>query len=440
MNRLNLASDKNFAPPAEPAPVVATKPSPAEKAILKLYVENIKSRGFCKHTSSVSRDTQLFNRFDCALLPMSFLAHDFDNWLHETENKCAFRSTQYIARTLTHVIGSKFVPIDAPYFKSPQSGCIWVNTYTRHKPALLGAEISPLLLEFWDRLWPIEAERHTALQWLSHIFQRPQERPSWHLMLPSVAGIGKGFLVQDILHPLLKHTTVIGSFSKLTGQFSTVIEDNLLVLLDDCKAKTQAVQTTLKSLLSEERAYVERKQQQGRMVDTYVRFILASNEEKPLHLDDDERRWFVCSRLAHRQDTIETQRFIQKLSDWLELAGSLDAVFNWFMAYDLTEFNPKHVEQSAALKSIIQLSKNIHEQVIEDFIADNKVFSNAELMEAFSSDRLSRPSDAHVSHILTKLRYKRKQVRLASGSKSRLCYPDGMEVTEIRALWKAPGF
>lgn len=440
MNHLSLVSPDTVAPPPIPAPEAAIKPTLAEKAVLKAYVESIKLRGFCKHTSSASRETQLFNRFDGTLLPMSFLAHDFDNWLYETGNKCAFRSTQYIARTLKHVIGSKFVPTDAPYFTSPESGCSWVNTYTRYKPVSWKTDVSPHLLEFWERLWPIESERHTALQWLSHIFQRPQERPSWHLMLPSVAGIGKGFLVQDILHPLLKHTTVIGSFSKLTGQFSTVIEDNLLVLLDDCKAKTEAMQITLKSLLSEERAYVERKQQQGRMVNTYVRFILASNEAKPLHLDDDERRWFVCSRLAHRTDATETQQFIQRLSDWLELAESLDAVFNWFMAYDLTGFNPKHVEQSAALKAIIGLSKNVHEQFIEDYIAENKVFSNADLMDGFSADGLSRPSDAHVSHILTALGYKRKQVRLASGSKPRLCYPEGMEIEEIRAHIKPPEF
>lgn len=437
MNHLSLVPTDT--PPASPSEE-AIKPSVAEKAILKSYVDSIKLRGFCKHTSSASRETQLFNRFDGTLLPMSFLAHDFDDWLHETGHKCAFRSTQYLARTLKHVIGSKFVPTDEPYFTSPQSGCTWVNSYIRYRPASLRTDVSPLLLEFWERLWPIESERHIVLQWLSHIFQRPQERPSWHLMLPSVAGIGKGFLVQNILHPLLKHTTVIGSFSKLTGQFSTVIEDNLLVLLDDCKAKTEAMQITLKSLLSEERAYVERKQQQGRMVNTYVRFILASNEAKPLHLDDDERRWFVCSRLSHRKDAAETQQFIQRLSDWLELGESLDAVFNWFMAYDLSGFNPKHVEQSIALKTIIGLSRNVHEQFIEDYIAENKVFSNADLMGAFSADGLSRPSDAHVSHILTALGYKRKQVRLASGAKPRLCYPDGMGIEEIRGNIKPPEF
>lgn len=441
MNKLAIASTTHSPPSASGlTPPAEAKPSIAEKAIIKAYVCDIKSRGFCKHTSSASRETQLFNRFDGTLLPISFLVHDFDNWLCNTGNICTFRSTQYIARTLKHVIGCKFVPMDVPYFTSPESGCSWVNTYRRHKPKENGTAISALLHEFWERLWPIESERNIALQWISHIFQRPQERPSWHLMLPSVAGIGKGFLVQDILHPLLKHTTVIGSFSKLTGQFSTVIEDNLLVLLDDCKAKTEAMQTMLKSLLSEERAYVERKQQQGGMVNTYVRFILASNEAKPLHLDDDERRWFVCSRLAHRVDVAETQTFIQKLSDWLELPGSLDVVYNWFMAYDLTGFNPKYVAQSVTLKSIIGLSRNVHHEFIEEYIVEKKVFSNAELMDAFASDGLSRPSDSHVSHILASLGYKRKQVRLVSGSKQRLCYPDGMEIEEIRSLCNVSEF
>lgn len=415
----------------------ATQPSPAEKIVIADYVKNIISRGFCKHTSSASNETQLFNRFDNSLLPMSFLMHDFDSWLQKTRKTCAYRSVQYMTRFLKHVIGTKFVPIDLPYFTSNESGCHWVNTYTKYKPTTSGSDVSPLLLDFWERLWPIAAERHTALQWISHMFQRPEERPSWHLMLPSVAGVGKGFLVQDILHPQLKHTTVIGTFSKLTSQFSTVIEDNLLILLDDCKAKTEAMQTTLKSLLSEERAYVERKRQQGGMVNTYARFILASNEARPLHLDEEERRWFVCSRLKHRANPAETQQFIQKLSDWLVLPGSQDKVYNWFMEYDLTGFNPKHVEQSITLKSIIDLSKNVHEEFIIDYIAENKVFSRSDLMTAFSSDGLSRPSDAHVTYLLTKAKYTSKQLRLSPDFKLRLWYPNGMNIDEIRAYLKA---
>lgn len=433
---------KTETPATLSTPEVQNEPTAPEKIVLAAYTEQLIARGFSK-ISGAARETQLFNRFDGSILSMTFIDDDFDAWLYKSGKKCTYRSTKYIARRLTHIVGTRFLPNKPIYYTSPESGCTWVNKYEKYKPKNESKDVPPLLLEFFERLWPIETERHICLQWLAHIFQHPEVRPSWHLMLPSIAGVGKGFLLEEIMHPLLRHTAVINSFSKLTGQFSTVCEDNLLVLLDDCKAKSEATTTAIKSLMSEERAFVERKNQQGAMVKIFVRFILASNEAKPLHLDEDERRWFVCTRLAHRDNAKETQQFIQRLYDWLQLPGSLDKVYNWFMAYDLNDpvkgiFNPKHVAQSATLKEIVGLSTNVHTQFIKDYIEDHKVFSNSDLMDAIAHEGLSRPADAHVKHILLELNYEAGQKRVGSEkAKKRLCYPVGMQLDEIRKLYEA---
>lgn len=419
------------------------KLTPAEKAIHAAYVKAFKRRGFCQLADASSSYMRLFNRFDKRVLPECFISGDFRRWLRKTRQECRPPSTGYVMAGLTLVVGSKFVPKDVAFVTDPQSDLTFVNTYVPYKTEVKSKDVSPLFLEFFNRLFPDKEERHTVLQWLAHIFQRPWERPSWHVMLTSEPGTGKGFLLQDILHPLLRHTSVVADYSKVMGRFSGVLEDNLLVLLDDCKAKSDATQTQLKSLLSEERAYVERKNIDGGMVNTYTRFILASNEDKPLHLEASERRWFVPARLVHWKDEKgsgdrkTTQAFIQKLADWLSSRESLCKVYNWFMSYPLDGFNSKCVPDSAGLLAVIKASKNPYVAFIEGYVAENKVFTYTDMVDALKADGLTKPSDGHLVHLLREAGYEKSQPRI-NGKPKRLCHPVGMSADDIRAIYVEP--
>jgi hypothetical protein len=54
--------------------------------------------------------------------------------------------------------------------------------------------------------------------------------------------------------------------------------------------------------------------------------------------------------------------------------GALDAVYRWLMVYDLTGFNHKRAPESEALKTMVALSVNQHEEFTAGFIKDNVVF------------------------------------------------------------------
>ncbi|CDS55012.1 hypothetical protein [Polaromonas sp. CG9_12] len=420
----------------------ATKSGPTaeERFVLADYVKDLKARGFCKLDSAASDKTQLYNRFDGQSLPLSFIGNDFHSWLYRNNKTCDFYEVAYILRTLRHVVGSKFIPIRGPYYVDPETRCTWINVYRAYQPTTDSAEVSPLFLDYLGRLAPDPAERKVMVQWLAHIFQRPGQRPSWHLMLPSDTGTGKGFLVEEILHPLLHHTSVVSSFSKITAQFSTLVEDNILVLLDDCKAKSDTLHTQLKSLLSEERQYVERKKLQGKMVQTYARFILASNEAKPLHLDESERRWFVLKYLAHRVDRAETQGAIRALADWLELPGSLCKVYNYFLACDLTDFNHKNPPITDSLRAIVEMGRCAYALFLEEYTADRKLFTRAELVKDLQEDGMSKPSDQHLPHLIRDAGYVRSRPVINGTQHSGIYHPVGMPLEEIRATLEAIAF
>ncbi|CZX60293.1 DUF5906 domain-containing protein [Enterobacter hormaechei subsp. steigerwaltii] len=270
-----------------------------------------------------------------------------------------------------------------------------LNTWRPYEPqttATAGIDLS-LWVEYLERLFPVTQERHTVCQWLAHMFQRPEEKPSWHLMLTSDTGTGKGFLFNQILYPLLnKQASLLNSYEKLTGKFSSVLSSSLLVFLDDCQSMSKTLQTQLKSLLTERRQQVEEKYAQARMVDTCTRFILASNEKRPLKLDANERRWYAVSYLEHQQDREDTTQFIDRLDKWLQEEGNLDALYFWFQQYDLAGFNPNRCEHTETLTSMIEQSRSMLDIELTDWLESNKVFKMDMLKSVFheSTDKVKR--------------------------------------------------
>jgi len=412
----------------------------ADKAVHKEYAEALKGRGFCNVDDEKSSQTPLLNRINGKRLPLSFIGNDFRKWRRENKQECANKSAPYILAALQHVVGSKFIPKPIPYVTEPETGCTFVNTYRRYKPTTDAADVSPDFREFLERLVPDERERHIFVQWLAHMFQHPEQRPSWHCLLSSDTGTGKGFLANEILHPLLRHTSIVADYNQVMGRFSVVLEDNLLVLIDDARARSDATQTQLKSLLSEERTYVERKGLQGGMVPTYARFMLASNEHRPLFLDASERRWFVLARLEHRHDPQETQAFIQRLADWLSLPGSLCRVYNFFMAYSLEGFNHKCVPESAGLAAMVAMSRNPYAEGLAEFVAKSPVFTYGELVAGLKEFGLSKPGDRELGHLIREAGFVPRRT-LIDGTQINLYRPEGMTDADARRVRTAePAF
>ncbi|WP_323142801.1 primase-helicase family protein [Massilia phyllosphaerae] len=408
-------------------------PTLEEQAEIAAYVTSLKERGFCKIDDGTANQTRLFNRFTGEKFYPAFLESDFDRYCRVNRKQLPYPGSGYLMRTLVHVVGHRFDPQGGPYSVDSRAGLTYVNLFRKYEPSSASTDVSPLFHEFWERMFPDPVQRHQALQWLAHAVQRPWERPSYHLLWTSDPGTGKGWVFENILSPILIHTEIAASYDKVLGRFSTMLETGLLVLLDDCKTSSSSTQTKLKSVLSEERQHVERKNMQGTMVRTYTRFILASNEARPLYLDEDERRWLAFDRMKHRVDATETQSFIAQLDAWIKLPGSLDAVYCWFLRYDLTGFNPKRPPESSALQAIVALSTNPQEEFAIGFAADNIVFTLAELQDALVMDGLTKLKPSHVPHIMSRLRYTKAQM-LITGNRSTYYFPDGMSAYEVQEV------
>ena len=371
------------------------------------------------------------NKGDCVPYDVNqqhFLSYEY--LFNVIKPKLSFDEFKYDLRfKLPTVAGTVFSPCNTAIVSHGNTH--YLNTFKSYSPTTSKhqqADLTPLQSLF-ERLFPIESEREIVLNWIGHLIQRPYEKPTYHLMLTGEQGTGKGTLCNALISPLINNQLVsINSYSQLTGRFSDVLADNLLIVLDDCRRGSHNTATALKSLLTEKRVYIERKGLQGRMVNTYSRFILNSNDKVPIPIEHNDRRWFIPQYMNHVIDRKETQQFISSFIKWLE--SNVDCVYWFFMNRDISQFNHNDCPLTETKQALQDKSTPSLVEYIQDYIASVwPYFSKAEINTYLKQQSVSY-TQTELNDAIEAMEYECKQVRIKS-ERYRICIPKDIEPTII---------
>jgi len=250
-----------------------------------------------------------------------------------------------------------------------------VNTFRTFSHQQEASPDLSLWLEYLDRMFPCPTDRETFTAWLAHILQYPEQRPTWHLVITSDTGTGKGYLFQNIIAPLLAHQTKhYSNYSQLTEKHNESLADTLVILFDDPPQATKRVAESLKSIQTEPTVDIRPLYECARKVKTYTRFITFSNNDHPIDVEENDRRHYVTHRIEHRESRAETAAFIARVNEWIH-AGGIEAIHSYLMDYSLTHFNPFTPPRSEALEKLKEASISpCHHQATE-FTERRQVFS-----------------------------------------------------------------
>lgn len=387
---------------------------------IKEFIKYVKSSGLVKYSDA--NKEYLFSINEGSKMPLEKLKNIYN---HEVTGGDYYDYKDYILASLDDVIDLVFEPKAQQIIPSSFGGLVKLNTYKEFNSTSEPSNDLSLWLEYLERLFPVHKEREVIVKYLAHMFQKPSERPSWHLLFTSDTGTGKGFLFSDILTPLLcKQVSQVSSYSDVTAKHSTCFDSTMLLMLDDPKSKSESTMIQIKSKLSEPYIAVERKYEAASMVKIFTRVILASNEKRPLKLDENERRWFAPEYMKHKVNTGETQLFITKLSEWLN-DGGLEAIHEYLLSYSLDGFNHKSVYQTDTLKSMVANSVPILVEELSDWLEDKIVFSWDDLLATFQA-----PNDLLKKYI-TELGYKQTRTTI-QGKKLRLWHPVSYSTAQVK--------
>lgn len=361
---------------------------------VKQFIETLKGEGICRVTDP-SKNYLFWSPYSQTKQPSCFIEDAFKKSCPKVKHDAHLG---YVINSLPLITGTYFRPVPEQFI-SLGAFETRLNIYKPYQCKDASTEC-PLFLELLQRLIPNGEERHYFTQWLAHLIQQPQERPSIAVMLTSEEGTGKGVLFHEIISPLVNNQArLCASYDEFLGKHATALSGTLFVMLDDVKSSSDATITKMKSKISEKTVTIEKKYEQPYTQECYARVLLASNERRPLKLDkNDTRRWFVPAYIEHKESKEETQTFIEKLVLWLGQYGSLDKVYNYLADYSLEGFNAYNIAPTETLLSMVEMSVSHLESQVIDLIEETPVFKLKDFLQSFEDSQKDIAKSLMVKH------------------------------------------
>ncbi len=174
-------------------------------------------------------------------------------------------------------------------------------------------------------------------KWLAHLVQKPWIIAT-ALVLRGKQGTGKGTFVTAIGKLFGPHFAPLASLDQILGRFNSHLKNAILIFADEAiwggnKREVGA----LKSLITEPRLFIEAKGKDGYWIDNFKHLIVSSNEDWAVHLDPDDRRFFVLDVPDLRKEDLA---YFNKIHHQLENSG-YEALMYDLQNEDLTGFDPR---------------------------------------------------------------------------------------------------
>lgn len=175
------------------------------------------------------------------------------------------------------------------------------------------------------------------INFLAHMWQKPEEKPGIMIALLGGQGTGKGTLFNLLKKIWSKTTLHISDVEHVTGGFNGAMERNYIVNMDEALfSGDRRSMDRLKSMITEPCITIEQKYQPRRTIQSLHRFFAASNHDHFGCIEQDDRR-FVFLRVSckHRGN----HDYFKKLHEAINDPAQLGAFVHRLATHDITNFN-----------------------------------------------------------------------------------------------------
>lgn len=183
------------------------------------------------------------------------------------------------------------------------------------------------------------------MEYLAHMLQKPEEKPSIAIVLKAVEGTGKGAFVQPLNRILGHYAVQTNGADLVTGRFNSVVANRVLIFADEVDLTDAKCADKLKALISESSLLIERKGIDPVAISSFTRFIFASNMETVLKAGSRERRYLV---LEPSGVLAQDKKYFDNYFAWLENNGA-SYLMHYLLNLDINGFNPRQAPATQAL-------------------------------------------------------------------------------------------
>lgn len=212
--------------------------------------------------------------------------------------------------------------------------------------------------EFYDYL----------MGWLAHMMQHPGVLPEVAIVLTGEEGVGKGVFVSCVGKLLEPHFIVVASMEQLLGRFAAHLMGKVLVYVNEAIwGGNKASEGLFKAMITDRDETVEEKFKSPIRVRNCKHFMLSSNDDWPVAIGKDSRRYFALKVGSKRK---EDNVYFDAIAKQMRYGGS-EALMYELMNRDLSAFNVRKFPQTPFNFDIKLLSMDSSEQFIYEYLRDS---------------------------------------------------------------------
>lgn len=311
-----------------------------------------------------------------------------------------------ISQSLPRVAGSTFRPVDQPVVD--EDGIKLANTFQPYAPERLDpgshAAGEAMVEAYFERLFPVTAERMWVRQYLAHILKYPLVRPQMALLVTGEPGTGKSLMAQCIEIALGdRHWWRENDFSAAFKPFSQVLTDHLVVTFDDAPVKG-STEEQLKFAITRSRQEIEVKGQQQRIKrEVYSRIIVLTNDRNPFALQGD-RRYYLPQHCVHRVNKQESDSFFAQFVPWLNGKDAGPVIYHWLMETSLEGFSELAPPLTETKRRLVAGADDLAE-AIRVYVMDDKIVHSKEIEILAAQMGQALPSAVEIAEAMARADY-----------------------------------
>lgn len=223
-----------------------------------------------------------------------------------------------------------------------------------------------------------EASYNFFYKWLAQIVQQPGKLSRIAIVFISNQGAGKNTFTDWFGNEILgsKYYTTTSNIDHICGDFAQGLKSKFFVNLDETNGKeTFANSNRLKNLITQEIIQYVSKGKDAINISNFARFIFTTNNNTPIKVDPDDRRFvvFSCSNKFNNND-----EYFKKLRSEMYNESNTKAFYDYLMSIDISNVDwVNDRPKTAAYEDL----RSVNIPVVARFLSD--------LYDSRSSDTMS---------------------------------------------------
>ena len=278
-----------------------------------------------------------------------------------------------------------------------------------------GAEARPGDITPWNEMLDYVFAGDAAMrcwfeQWLAYPLQHPGTKLTTAVVLWSIKqGVGKSMIGETMCRIYGDHGKIITAVELHSGFNNWMRAAQFILGEENSSSDRRADSNKLKVLITSDRVYLNEKYQPAIDTKNCANFMFTSNHADAFYLEDADRRYFVWEIKAERKPDAFYANFV----DWRDNRGGAEALMDYLLKLDLTDFNAKgNAPVTEAKEEMIRQGKSDLERwltdAVEDEISVRTVFGKEiahinEVAEIYNREQRCRSNSTAVSRALSRI-------------------------------------